>query len=120
MISPDTLADCLSMIVEQGMTDHPREAVGLICPDGTVFFLTNEADKLQEYLVSSDQLAAAFYAEDGVEDLGFDLEDVIVWHTHPSGFIGPSRGDLESRRQPVLEQIKHLVISLPNGETTYY
>lgn len=26
-----------------------------------------------------------------------EVEDVAVWHTHPSGFIGPSQGDMRNR-----------------------
>jgi proteasome lid subunit RPN8/RPN11 len=29
-----------------------------------------------------------------------EVDDVAVWHTHPSGFVGPSRGDMENRGDP--------------------
>lgn len=53
------------------------------------------------------------------EDLGKEervWEDVIVWHTHPSGFVGPSRGDMQNR----VEGLKYLVVSLPDGEAVYF
>lgn len=42
-----------------------------------------------------------------------DVEDVAVWHTHPSGFIGPSKGDLVHRMDPCIYM---LVVALtPTG-----
>lgn len=120
VIDPYVLDQILPDLLEHGMEKHPMEACGLICPDGTIVYLTNESGNEQEYLVSSEQFKAAFYAEDGVQDMGFRPEDCIVWHTHPSGFVGPSRGDMESRRQPMLESLAHLVISLPDGPATYF
>lgn len=29
-----------------------------------------------------------------------EVEDVAIWHTHPSGFVGPSKGDMENRPDP--------------------
>lgn len=42
---------------------------------------------------------------DGLED----VEDVAIWHTHPSGFLGPSEGDLLYRPDP---QIWMVVVAL--------
>jgi proteasome lid subunit RPN8/RPN11 len=42
--------------------------------------------------------------------------DVIVWHTHPGGNIGPSRGDLESK----VEGVNYLVVTLPGGQAVRY
>lgn len=120
MLSPDILEGVVPKLVKAGLDSLPREACGLICPDGTVFYLTNEAESEQAYLVSREQLGTAFYGVDGVVDLGFGIEDVVIWHTHPSGFVGPSKGDLESRRQPILEKMAHLVVALPTGETSYF
>lgn len=119
-LSTDLLTEALSGIIEAGVESLPYEAVGLLCPDGTVIYLTNELDETGGYYVSGSQLEAAFCQPDGVFDLGFDLSEIIIWHTHPSGFVGPSKGDLKSRRQPILEDIAHLVIALPKGETAYY
>lgn len=38
-----------------------------------------------------------------------EVEDVAVWHTHPSGFIGPSQGDMQNRPD---SNIYMVVISL--------
>lgn len=121
VLSADILAEALSEIVRAGMEAFPREACGLLTPDGQICFLTNEAEGESSYLVSGPQLEVAIQALFEIEDPGIELlEDLVIWHTHPSGFVGPSKGDLESRRQPILNEIAHLVVALPNGETAYY
>ena len=120
MVDPTVLALSLPDIVAAGNEAHPREACGLLLPDGTVFYLTNESPNPQEYLVSGEQFSEAIYGEDGVESHGYTFEQVVVWHTHPSGHVGPSRADLQARRHPMLAPISHMVVALPEGETTYY
>lgn len=121
MISPDVLVeDVIPRIVEHGVGCLPHEACGFVCPDGTIFFLTNETDEENAYKISGDQLGAAFYQADGAMDLGFDLEDVTFWHTHPSGSLEASPEDLQSRRQDIFVDIPHIIVGLPGGEVTYY
>lgn len=38
---------------------------------------------------------------EGIED----VEDAAVWHTHPSGHIGPSRGDMQNRPTQTIPMI---------------
>lgn len=38
--------------------------------------------------------------------------DVIVWHTHPSGHVGPSEGDLRY----AVPGVRYLVVAIPTGE----
>lgn len=118
-LSADILEEALPLILEYGAECHPYEAVGLLAPDGQLVFLTNESEAMSAYTVSGAQMSKAMEAifEQGVDYL---ISDLIIWHTHPSGFVGPSRGDIRSRRQPVIEKFAHLVIALPNGETCYY
>lgn len=118
MLDPMILADAIDQIVEVGVEASPLEACGLICPDGTVFFLTNECDDESSYRISGAQLEAAFLQPDGVCSLGYGVEDVVLWHTHPSGYVGPSEADIESRRQ--LPEMMHMVVALPDGGAVYY
>lgn len=120
MLPVDLLSEVLPEIVRHGVECLPYEACGMVCPDGTVFFLTNEADEIGAYFVSGEQLASAFMDEDGVHDLGYTLEDVVMWHTHPSDYPGPSKNDIISRRQPLLKDIEHMVVALPSGQVAYY
>ncbi|MGH9339839.1 MAG: hypothetical protein ACRD1R_09690 [Acidobacteriota bacterium] len=121
---PAVLGECIPQIVEAGVEAMPREIGGFICPDGTIFWLTNEAEEEQQWLVSADQLHHAFNGGNGLRELGFDYTDILVWHTHPSGFIGPSRQDLESRRDPEVadfwKDTAYATISLPGGEVVLY
>ena len=120
-LSADILAEAVPRMVEAGMEALPYEACGLLMTDGQICFLTNEAESEGQYMVSGAQLEKAISALFGVESPDIDLlEDLVIWHTHPSGFVGPSKGDLESRRQPILNDLAHLVVALPNGETVYY
>lgn len=114
------LDDLMPYILEHAIREIPRESVGFICPDGTLFFLTNEAKDEGMFQVSSGQLEAWLYGEGGVLEAGFDPYDLTFWHTHPSGFIGPSREDLRERRQEPWVNMAHLVIALPSGTPTYY
>lgn len=41
---------------------------------------------------------------------------VTIWHTHPSGMIGPSKGDLEN----LVEGVRYLVMTIPTKEVVKY
>lgn len=43
-------------------------------------------------------------------------EDVWLWHTHPSGNVGPSAEDLRHR----VEGVSYLVVALPSGLAMRY
>jgi proteasome lid subunit RPN8/RPN11 len=54
-----------------------------------------------------------------VGDWEGDFREMVIWHTHPAGNIGPSREDLRGR----LDRVGNLVITLlPNNEAkaTWY
>ena len=42
-------------------------------------------------------------------------DQMIIWHTHPSGNVGPSRGDLDHK----LDYLSYLVVSI-DPETREY
>jgi len=82
----------------------PHEAVGLILSNNEVIELPNH----------SSEANAQFevHREDIVEALsGKDLLDIVFWHSHPSGGIGPSRVDIQ-QRTPFPH---HLVIAIDQG-----
>lgn len=86
----------------------PHEAVGLIFPDGWVISLTNHADDDSSFSVSRTEMLEVItkYWPSG------DPTDVVLWHSHPGGGIGPSRYDMQ-QRTPLLN---HLVLSLVDGD----
>jgi proteasome lid subunit RPN8/RPN11 len=44
------------------------------------------------------------------------MDHFIVWHTHPSGNIGPSKGDMDSK----IQGFQYLVVTMPSGEATLF
>lgn len=119
-LSVDLLNEAVPEMVRAGLEALPNEACGLITLEGRLAFLTNEAEGTGSYQISGLQLEFALgelFERD--PDISL-LDEIVIWHTHPSGFVGPSKGDLESRRQPILIDIAHLVVALPDGETAYY
>ena len=103
-------------IVEIGLQRQPSEACGIIVanlstpPREWVIELTNRSTQP----TSSYEIDAAT-----INQILSDLEvwgDVLVWHTHPSGFSGPSARDMSTR----VEGIKYLVVALPHGEASIF
>jgi proteasome lid subunit RPN8/RPN11 len=110
-------------ILAYGLEERPFEACGVIVPNlneapgSWVRKMINRADNpMNSYRLDPEmiqQLSADLTPE---EDQQRVWEDVIVWHTHPSGSVGPSAGDMEYR----VEGLKYLVVSIPNGEAVLF
>jgi proteasome lid subunit RPN8/RPN11 len=84
----------------------PYEAVGLILNDGEVVELTNlRGDELHEMLISRAELLSALETQSSIEN-------VVLWHSHPHGGVGPSRTDLK-QKTPLPY---HLILSVVNDE----
>lgn len=45
-------------------------------------------------------------------------QHLVVWHTHPSGHVGPSKTDMEFRR--TIPEVRCLVVTLPTGEAVQF
>jgi len=107
-------------ILAIGMEENPYEACGVIVPKveeaplSWVKKMLNRADNpFNSYKLDPATITQL------VEDLGSDdpaWANVIVWHTHPSGSVGPSQGDMEYR----VEGLKYLVVSVPRGEAVFF
>lgn len=97
------LHDVLKSII---MRNSPNEAVGLILPDDRVVELPNYAKS------PTDQFE--IHKNDILEALKglYDIESLTLWHSHPSGGVGPSRTDLQNK----VEVFDHLVLSIVDGE----
>ena len=103
-------------IVEIGMLRLPNEACGVVIPD-----LNLPAEEWVHELAnrSPDPTNSFKIDPTTVNDLLVSPElwdDVLIWHTHPSGHIGPSKGDL-AQRHP---KLKYLVVALPRGEAVRF
>lgn len=95
-----TLELALPEIEKLGKLRAPLEACGLLLDmpwvkaDGSTSFIKELPNRStgSEGTYRIDPADIRLVME-GLEE----VEDVAVWHTHPSGFIGPSKGDLENR-----------------------
>lgn len=97
------LEDELSKIIR---AKAPQEAVGLILNEDEVVELPNHSSTpTNHFEVHKVDILGI------IGHLDIDPQDVIFWHSHPSGGIGPSRTDLQ---QKTLFHY-HLVLALIDG-----
>jgi proteasome lid subunit RPN8/RPN11 len=106
-------------IVELGLVSSPNEACGIVVPKigddprTWVHELRNRSpqpcDSYAIDPVTVDGLLADLNAE-------HVFSDVLIWHTHPQGNAGPSRGDLDAK----LPGLNYLVVALPYGEAVMF
>lgn len=87
---------------------RPEDKPGLLWD---VFHLTNYSDDPRlSYKVEATDIGLLVPTPETFFD------NCIVWHTHPSGIVGPSRGDSDS----LVEQVKYLVMTIPTKEVVRY
>jgi proteasome lid subunit RPN8/RPN11 len=103
-------------IIEIGLDELPNEACGVIVPD-----LERTPDTWVTQLRNRAPSPTNAFAIDvaTIHGLVRDKElwaDVIIWHTHPGGNIGPSEGDMRTK----VEGVNYLVVTLPRGEAVRY
>jgi proteasome lid subunit RPN8/RPN11 len=84
----------------------PREAVGIICNE-LVYELRNDHDFPNENF-SVDKQELRKLTETLMIPTSEIADRVVLWHSHPSGGVGPSRFDMQNRT-PLKH---HLVVSL--------
>jgi proteasome lid subunit RPN8/RPN11 len=97
------LHDDLKRIILQ---QAPNEAAGIILTDGTVVEMSNHSNSPHNtFELNLADITSAIEKET-------DTSNLILWHSHPSGGIGPSRIDL--RQKTAFPY--HLVLSLVEGE----
>jgi proteasome lid subunit RPN8/RPN11 len=103
-------------IIEIGMLRTPKEACGVVVPD-----LDRPANDWVVETTNWSTSPESSYEIDTsiIKQLVKDPEcwsDVLVWHTHPSGMVGPSKGDMEHKAAG----LRYLVVSLPRGEAVLF
>lgn len=101
--------------------ESAEEVCGVVLPDCQVVALPNTAttDRSRAYVIQMDDLLdtiVSWAEEHGKCAADLDTEDVIIWHTHPSGNVGASPGDLDAR----VEGFRYLVVALPDGQATMF
>lgn len=102
----------LDEIFHVGVDRKPAEAVGILLPEpyrGTwIKELPNRSSRPHDgFMFTRDDLALAL--EDWFEEASAEnVARLTLWHTHPSGGIGPSRIDMRNR----LQHMRHLVVTI--------
>lgn len=124
---PTLLSGVIEQITQVGMEHAPLEACGLLMfkdGDCAVATLLNEAQNPEtDTFISSDTLLATvenFYGREWLEATPQSVihENLVLWHTHPHGQVGPSHIDLESRAKS--PNWRMLVVTIPSGEWTEF
>lgn len=93
----------------------PEEAVGLLweAPGEQVMVipLANHSELPEtSYAVRVDELVTAFELATGRDIVTTEPEHLTLWHSHPSGLVGPSRGDMRERSKVAL--LAHMVVTV--------
>lgn len=101
----------LDDIAEIGRKRMPAEACGVLLPKAwrgrQVWEMPNRSMEPQTSFAfkSSDIMVEL---EGWVANNPEDWDNIVIWHTHPRGGIGPSREDMRGK----LPKVGHLVVSL--------
>ena len=115
-VSPEVV----DQILLAGRAENPNETCGVITPDSMMVRLPNRSSSpTTSFVIATEDLVnalEAYVARAGVNPEELTREHFIIWHTHPSGAIGPSRRDMEEK----LPGFQYLVVSLPNGEAVRF
>lgn len=106
-------------IVRIGLDRAPNEACGILLPPpGDIFRFRSHNRQVIE--LPNRSLSPRDSYEIRGTDIVQELEEwfdkvepsddpgLVIWHTHPSGSIGPSRGDLDNK----LGTFTYLVVSI--------
>lgn len=89
----------------------PLEAVGLILSDDRIIELPNRAERPEELFVASrNDIIEAIEHERNIH-----LEEVVLFHSHPGGGVGPSRLDMRNKT-PFRY---HLVVTIIDNDVVY-
>lgn len=97
------------IITELVLKNQSQEVVGIITADGRVVELPNlSPHPSANFQVSKADLLKALAGES-------DLSNLVFWHSHPGGGIGPSRTDMQQK----IPYLQHLVVSIVNDDIVY-
>jgi len=121
-ISPALITDeVVDQVLRLGEAAQPIEACGVLTPDSAVVQLPNVSPKPQDsFWIDSEDLVNAlleYAVKADIDDLSLLRRDwFTIWHTHPGGVVGPSRGDIRNK----IEGFQYLVVTLPDGPATLF
>jgi len=125
MKKPWASPEIVEQITTIGLEAMPLEACGLVTPTTStapmrVVQLPNISPQPESsYEVDTGDLLneISTWAESAdVDPEELTREHFMVWHTHPSGSVGPSRADLQIR----IGGFQYMVVTLPTGEAVIF
>lgn len=110
---PKVSDESLAAIARIGRTRSPQEACGLLLIDldatnQRVIELANQSERPQTSYEFRAENVATTLAGDPLAGV-----EVVIWHTHPGGSVGPSTEDVQNK----LEGVPYLVVALFNNGT---
>lgn len=90
-------------------------------PNGQVYETRNISDNREDsYAMNTEEVVEVtadwLSTRTKKETEDFAQDSVLVWHTHPSGHIGPSAEDLAAKQG----RIRYLVVSMPDGPAVMF
>lgn len=107
-----------------GLQKYPHEACGLLVTGlatGRIKEVVNRADdpSMDVFMRSEDVQAALWeMLGDPARYPGNLSRELVVWHTHPGGLVGPSKNDMQFKR--ALGDTRCLVVTVPTGEAVQF
>lgn len=119
-LEPSLTEEVVEEIRGYGRAKMPQEACGIVLPTGLVVeFANHAAEPEHNYVIQLSEISefvnnwlTVAEVPAGVVQVGF-----IVWHTHPSGFVGPSQTDIQLQKNLKERQIDipQVVVAMPDG-----
>lgn len=112
LATPESVEEILGI----GRERQPQEACGVILPRDRVFELPNVSeDPTGSYAIDTQDLLNLLGRTEGIPP-DIERHQIIIWHTHPDGNVGPSSRDMQTKA----EGFQYLVVALPNGKATHF
>lgn len=115
-VSPEVVDRILLVAEGQGSL----ETCGVVTPDSQVVQLPNiSPSPTRAFEISSEDLVnsiSEYVDRAGVDPTELTRGHFIIWHTHPSGLIGPSKGDIKNK----VEGFQYVVITLPTKHAVQF
>lgn len=115
MSLPDLNEQVQRAIINICVREAPREAVGLLLASGQVVALPNHAAEPSRSFRIVQQDIFDSLREAGIRPEAAEPNTITLWHSHPSGGVGPSRTDLKNR----VPHLHHLVVTLTEDEPVF-
>lgn len=107
MSAPDLTESMVAKIEAIGLRRAPAEAVGIILGSTIIELPNRSTQQNNSFSIKPTDIVIALESE-GITDVDFENAGLVLWHSHPSGGVGPSRTDMQNK----VPHFHHLVVAL--------